>query len=71
MVFGAIWHNGLRTLERIDGTMNGPKYIDVLRQKVLPLMQDDQILQQDNATCHTSSEVKAFMELEGIALLPN
>ena len=70
MVFGAIWHTGLRILERVNGTMDGKQYVDILRQNVLPLLEEDQLLQQDNAPCHKSLEVMTFMENNGIGLLP-
>ena len=34
-------------------------------------MQDDQVLQQDNAPCHKSNEVKNFMEKFGVAVVPD
>ena len=51
--------------------MNDDKYIEILRQKVLPFFADDQHFQQDYATCHKPSKVLSFYEEEGIALLPD
>ena len=51
--------------------MNDGQYIYILRQKVLPFIEDDQLFQQHNALCHKSSKVSSFFEEEGIALLPD
>ena len=71
MIFGAIWSSGLRKIVRVDGNMNSSSYIDILKSHILPLMQDDQVLQQDNAPCHKSNEVKNFMEKFGVAVVPD
>ena len=60
MIFGAIGSNGLRILEKVNGNMNDDQYIDILRQKVLPCIEDDHLFQQDNTSCHNSSSFILF-----------
>ena len=55
----------------VDGNMNSSSYIYILNSHILPLMQDDQVLQQDNAPCHKSNEVKNFMQEFGVAVVPD
>ena len=50
-IFEAIWSNGLRSLEKVNRNMNDDRYIDILRQKVLPVIEDDQLFQRDKAPC--------------------
>ena len=71
MIFGAIWSSGLREIARVDGNKNSSSHIDILKSHILPLMQNDQVLQQDNAPCHKSNEVKNFMEKFGVAVVPD
>ncbi len=70
MVWGAIWSTGFRRLVRVVGNMDSKKYIAVLKDNLLPYMTNSHLLQQDNASCHTSEETFEFMASEGIAVLP-
>lgn len=75
MVWGAISVHGTSRLSIVDGTMNGKKYIEVLRSRLLPQInewfgENDYIFQQDSAPCHTSRLVKTWMEENDVQLLP-
>ncbi len=77
MVWGCITNAGVGLLLRIDKNIKGDVYCDILRHalKHLPLLQacdEDEklILQQDNASCHTSWKVEAFLNRKQVVLLP-
>ena len=57
--------NGVGRLELISGMINGTKYIDVLKNKMLPsarslFSDDDWIFQDDNASCHCAKKVQQW-----------
>jgi transposase len=68
MFWGCISKEGPGPLVVIDGTMDSEKYIDTLRTSLLPevrllLAQGvDFRVMHDNAPCHTSAAVKAYLE---------
>ncbi len=52
--------------------MNAEKYIEVLREQLLPefaASEDDMTFMQDNAPCHTARVVKAFLQENHVPLL--
>ena len=77
MFWGCFSKMGLGPLVVVDGTMNAVKYIDILREHLLPEFQavdEDEdvslIFMQDNAPCHKADVVTQFFEDEGIEVLP-
>jgi len=68
MVWGAIGKYGVGPLHFIDGCLNGGKYKDLLKDKVVPYLDNvmplNTIFQHDNAPSHTSCSVKQFMDKE-------
>ena len=57
--------NGVGRLELISGMINGTKYIDVLKNKMLPsarslFSDDDWIFQNNNASCHCAKKVQQW-----------
>ena len=68
-VWAGISKQGATGICIFEGTMNADRYIEVLRQTLLPFVRDvvpDCRFMQDNAPMHTSRKVNAFLELEGI-----
>ena len=59
-VSGAIWHTGFPILFRVNGMLTAEHYIEILGRKVIPLLTEDLLLQQDNANCHTSRVIQKF-----------
>jgi hypothetical protein len=68
MFWGCISKEGKGTLTVIEGTMDGKKYIEVLKDELLPETEVligeglDIKVMHDNAPCHTSRLVKDFLE---------
>ena len=69
MVWGCITGRGMGRLHCIDGIMNGPMYIDILKKdlmgtlkdyKMKTMGKDKTIFQQDNNPKHTSHVAKDF-----------
>lgn len=77
MVWGAISYSSKSELVFIEGNMNGDRYVDVLRQNALPLLEATQralqageiLFQQDGAPCHGTRRVREFMERSGVECL--
>lgn len=73
MVFGAIGYDGTFLLRKVDGILNGQKYLNMLKDDIIPelngIFQTNYIYQQDNARPHTCKKVKEFFEQENIPLL--
>jgi len=65
-IWGCILKNNNLIIQIYDKTMNGHKYIDILKTKLLPLINNNKILgnpfifQQDNATSHTCKNSLKF-----------
>ena len=73
MVWGCINARGVRCLSKIDGKLNGERYINLLEDSLIPTTRmltipDGWIFHHDNATCHTSSLVKEWFKEEGIGM---
>ena len=74
MVWGCINARGAGCISKVEGSLTGEVYIDVLADGLIPSrdmlgmlgLPDGWILQQDNATCHTSRVVKQWLQDEGI-----
>lgn len=79
MVWGCMSANGVGRLAVCDGIINGVKYIEILRSKMLPSarslfdVQPPTIpvftFQQDNAPCHTAKRVKAWFHENGVDVM--
>jgi len=66
MFWGAFTVHGPGALQPVEGMMNLEAYIEVLRIKLVPLLdkhfpRGDATFQQDLAPCHTSRKVKQFV----------
>ena len=71
MVWGCINARGVGCISKVEGSLTGEVHIDVLADGLIPSrdmlgLPDGWILQQDNATCHTSRVVKQWLQDEGI-----
>jgi transposase len=76
MFWGCFSVLGTGPLVAIEGTMDQHKYIELLREHVLPefraakeLHGKDMIFMQDNAPCHKAKSVVKFIEDSGIPAL--
>ena len=64
MFWGAFSKTALGPLVAIEGTLNSEKYIELLKEHLLPELRAARrpmIFQQDNAPCHKSAPVRAFL----------
>ena len=74
MVWGCFSFNGIGPLKIIDGSLSSNGYIEILQSVLLPQMNEwfgvgGGILQQDNASCHTSKATQKFMADNGLNVL--
>jgi transposase len=80
MVWGCMSARGVGRLTVCDGIVNGVKYIEILRSKMLPSARSlfdlqpprtvpDFTFQQDNAPCHTANRVKAWFHENGVDVM--
>ena len=75
-VWGLFSSKGRSPLIRITGTLNQHKYIEILKQYVLPFKAQNHsgsnefIFQHDGCGPHRAKNVSLFLEAEGIAVLP-
>lgn len=72
MAWGAFKLSGPIPLRRVFGNLRSDQYIQILQERIKPLINDEQdlIFQQDNARCHTSRLVRGWMDQENINVLP-
>lgn len=69
MVWGAISWNAKTSLAFIDTTMDALKYQTLLQDHLLPHLQQDDVFQQDNASCHTARSTKEWLCLRLVPFL--
>lgn len=72
MFWGSVTKSGLGPLVPIEGMLNSEKYIDILQEYFLPLFQQNQaqmVFMQDNAACHKSRSVTAYLAQNQIQTL--
>lgn len=75
MVWGSMSSKGVGKLHFIEGTVDTNKYLDILEESLLPVMEEhvtsrkDFVFQQDGAACHTSKKALKWMEDYNIPLL--
>ena len=69
MAWGFVHQGGLRKITRIVGTLDAPKYTQILRKNSLLFLDENDVFQQDGAPCHTAAFTRRFFEEEGVALL--
>ena len=64
MVWGCFSRAGVGNLVLIEGTMNQKKYLDVLKDHMIPsahqLIGNNFVFQQDNALCHTAKSITSW-----------
>ena len=65
--------NGLLSVKLLDGKQNSLKYIEIIKNIVIPIgklnVGDNLIYQQDNFPIHASRDKRHFIENNGIILL--
>jgi transposase len=72
MFWGAFSRAALGPLVVIDGTMNGDKYIELLKKHFLPELQaagKPMALKQDNSPCHKKKSVMEFLAANNVHTL--
>ena len=71
MEWGAFWHGGVLPLQRIQGTLNTERYLELLQNDLLPLFLTNVNLtyRQDNARCHVSRLAHNWLHQNGIHLM--
>lgn len=74
MVWGCFSYHGCGPLSFVTGTMNAQKYLDVLRDELVPqtnatFSQGDGIYMQDNAPCHKAVRVMNFLQNQNFEVL--
>ena len=67
---GCISPSGPATIKIIRGTMDSSRYIETLRDYVLPFSDFFTQFQQHNAPCHNSVAVKSFMVENNLNVMP-
>ncbi|KAG0445740.1 hypothetical protein HPB47_014097 [Ixodes persulcatus] len=75
-VWGAISSSGLGPLHRIEGPFTASKYVEILREVLLPHVLEGPFpdgffsLQQDRSPIHCAQKVQHFLEESAISQLP-
>jgi hypothetical protein len=72
MFWGCFSKVGLGPLVALEGNMTGEKYVELLRDTILPELEAanrPMTFMEDNAPCHTANVVKAFMRENDIDVL--
>lgn len=76
MIWGCMSAQGVGQLHFIDGTVNAPKYQEILRTSLLPSIpslqhENTYVFQQDGASCHTAKSTAAWLRNHNIPTLQN
>lgn len=73
MVWGMVMSNGLLSYEIMKGKQNSKKYIDIIKNKAVPIiklnLRGHWIFQQDNCPIHVSREAQNYFKNENIDCL--
>lgn len=73
MVWGCFSRDGVGPLHQVEGIMDGPKYVEIIKDVMLPhatkQMHKKWIFQQDNDPKHTSKVAKNFFRSKKIRIL--
>lgn len=74
MVWGCVSRFGVHDIECLEGSIDGPRYISVLKDNIIPIKNDyfksdHFIFQQDNAPVHNSQVVQKFLENHKIQVI--
>ena len=73
MVWGAIHHGGRRELVLVDGAMNRHRYIQILRNQMLPwatgVFGRNFVYVQGNALPHTARSTTAFLDQQDVEVM--
>ena len=71
MLWGFIAHDGRKCLQKVCGTINSIKHLQILQKSLLPEMFLGENLQQDNAPAHNSILSKTWFSENGLETLEN
>ena len=76
MFWGSMSKHGVGSLVSLEGTMNAKKYVEILKDELLPEIKHCQRtipgtwrMMQDNAPCHTAKTVKSFLASHTIEMI--
>lgn len=70
MVWAAFSRTKKTDIVFVTGNLNSELYVDILENNLLPIMDPDDIFQQDNATCHTSGYTRAWFDENRVDVMP-
>ena len=71
MLWGFIAHDGRKCLQKVCGTINSIKYLQILQESLLREMFLGEKLLQDNAPAHNSILSKTWFSENGLEILKN
>ena len=71
MIWGFIALNIRKYLQKVCGTINSMKYLQILQESLLPEMFSGENLQQDDAPAHNSILSKTLFSENGLEVLGN
>jgi transposase len=75
MIWGCMTADGVGFMCKIEGTLNGDLYLDILKDelqrtiKYYGLDRSKVIFQQDNASCHKTAEVRRWLDSKSFKVL--
>lgn len=69
MVWAAFSKTKKTDIVFVTGNLNSELYMDILEHNLLPILDDDDIFQQDNASCHTSRIVRSWFDENGVDVM--
>ncbi len=68
-IVGAVRADRVLAHQTFDGAVNGPKFIDFVRRRLVPRLYPDDVVVLDNLRAHHAPEVRALVEQTGARLL--
>ena len=71
ILWGFIAHDGRKGLQKVSGTINSIKYLQILLESLLPEMLSGKELQQDNAPAHNLNLSKTWFSENELEILEN
>ena len=71
MLWGFIAHDGRKCLQKVCGTINSIKCLQILQKSLLPEMFLCEKLQQDNPPAHNLTLSKTWFSENGLEILEN
>lgn len=70
MVWAAFSKTKKTDIVFVTGNLNSDLYIEILEHNLLPILDEGDIFQQDNASCHTSRITRSWFAENGVEVMP-